>query len=192
MKTFAKIILFITSYCPLLLCVIVRQVWGNKEYIHYSGWSFETFLIFVNRFGLSSIIGLTLILSFGGLYCLFHNIDENFENGNNVEITNVDNRNKDIISYVMTYIIPLLFKSYDNFSEDICLIIILFAIYPIYINSSMLIVNPTLSWKYSLYQVSFKKADKAFGGVLITNDRNLKSTDNYKIYELSEGIYYGR
>lgn len=191
MKLPAKIILFITSYLPLLLCVIVRQAWGNREYLHYNGISWTSIATFLEKFGLSAILLIGLTLSLVGLAMLFHNIHTNFENGENVSIAKVDNRNSDIISYVITYLLPLLFQSYDSLSDDVCLLIILCAIYPIYINSSMLIVNPTLSLKYSLYHICFTKGHNEYEGVLISKNRRLSKKDNYKIYELNEGIYYG-
>lgn len=149
-------------------------------------------ITFFEKFGLSALIGLSIIICIIGFRALMKNINKDFENGNNVKVTNVDNRSTDTISYIATFLFPLLFQHYDSFSDGLCLVVILIALCPIYINSPMLMINPLLNIWYSFYNIEYDIGDKKGSGILMTNDRVLDKRDNYKIYKIAKGMYYGR
>ena len=35
LRTVPKLILFLTSYSPLFVCIIVRQLYYNRSYLHF-------------------------------------------------------------------------------------------------------------------------------------------------------------
>ena len=51
----AQFALFVSSYLPLFILIIVRQVSENWEFLHWAGLSLEGFKIFALKFALSAI-----------------------------------------------------------------------------------------------------------------------------------------
>lgn len=192
MKLPARIILFIISYIPLLICVVIQQIAENWEYLNYVGIYAGSVLTFILKFGSSTIIGLSIIISFVGFQVLMKNVNKNFDNGINVKVTKVNNKSTDTISYIATFLFPLLSQHYDTFSDGMCLMVILISICPIYVNSSMLMINPILNIWYSFYNIEYGIGGEKHSGILMTKDRALDKRDNYKIYKIAKGMYYGR
>lgn len=192
MKLPARIILFIISYIPLLICVVIQQLAGNWEYFHFCGFSVGSVLTFIEKFGLSVLVGILIIICIIGFQALMKNINDDFDNGNNVEIVKVDEKSTETISYIATFLFPLLFQHYDSFSDGLCLMLILIALCPIYINSSMLLINPILNIWYSFYNIEYKEGGENHSGILMTRIRDLDKCSNYKIYKIAKGMYYGR
>lgn len=192
MKLPARIILFIISYIPLLICAVIQQIAGNWAYLHFCGFHAGSILTFFEKFGLSLIIGLAILISIIGFWVLKKNIDKDYDNGINVKITKVDDKSTDTISYIATFLFPLLFQHYDSFSDGLCLLVILIALCPVYINSPMLMINPLLNIWYSFYNIEYKTKNELRNGILMTKKRDLDVCDNYKIYPISKGMYYGR
>lgn len=176
----------------MLICVVIQQLAGNWEYLHFCGFSVESVLTFIEKFGLSVLIGISIIICIIGFQALMKNINDDFDNGNNVEIVKVDEKSTETISYIATFLFSLLFQHYDSFSDGLCLMVILIALCPIYINSSMLLINPILNNWYSFYNIEYKEGGEYHSGFLMTRIRDLDKCSNYKIYKIAKGMYYGR
>ena len=48
----AQFSLFVSSYLPLFLLLIVRQISVNSEYLNWAGFSWEAVMVFGAKFGL--------------------------------------------------------------------------------------------------------------------------------------------
>lgn len=68
LKKGAKFALFVSSYLPLFILVILRQLSDNYNYLHWGGISINSIKIFLSFFGLSSVLTLVSILGIIGLY----------------------------------------------------------------------------------------------------------------------------
>lgn len=190
LKKGTKFALFVSSYLPLFILVILRQLSDNYNYLHWGGISINSIKIFLSFFGLSSVLTLVSILGIIGLYNTLKNIEDISENGFNAQIIDIKNKNSESIGYIATYIIPFLFQSLNGWYEGISILFLMGIIYRIYINSSMILINPILSCKYSIYDIEYSKNKKIKNGFIISKDNSLQDEDKIKLYEIGNKLFF--
>lgn len=193
LKKVAQFVLFVTSYMPLFILIILRQISENYSYFHWGGLNCDAIILCIQKFGLSIILLLISLIGVLGCKLLFENLKELSPNGENVTISKIDNKNSESIGYIATYIVPFLFQSFNGWYELVALSFLLVIIYRIYINSNLILINPILSFKYSLFEIEYKQQNGKFkNGLIITKDRNLEEESIIKIYEIGFKLFYGR
>jgi hypothetical protein len=186
----AQFALFVSSYLPLFILIIARQVSENFDYFHWAGFNLIGIKFFVLKFGLSSVLSLASIIGFFGFIQTFGNIQEVAKNGFPVKVKDVKNKNSESIGYIATYIIPLLFQSFSGWFECLSVLFILAIIYRIYINSSLLLINPLLSFRYAIYEIEYTFNEKTKNGLIISKDKYLEEDTNIKLYEIGYKLYF--
>ncbi|MBP1629474.1 MAG: hypothetical protein H6Q15_367 [Bacteroidetes bacterium] len=189
----AQFVLFATSYLPLFVLIILKQISENYSYFHWGGLDFNAIILFMQKFGLSTMLLIISLIGIAGCKLLFENLERLSPNGENVTVCNIDNKNSESIGYIATYIVPFLFQSFNGWYELIALFFLLVIIYRIYINSNLILINPILSFKYSLFEIEYKQQNgKLKNGLIITKDRRLEEDSIIKIYEIGFKLFYGR
>jgi hypothetical protein len=187
--------LFATSYLPLFLLLIVRQISQNNKYLSWAGINWESVLILIQKFGLSILLIAISLFGLLGLIQSIKNISQEARiNGHPIVIKDVKNRNAEAISYIGTYIIPFLFQDYSDWYSLISILFLLFVIYKIYINSTLMLINPILNINYSLYEIEFydtKDHSKYKSGLMITKDKFLQEDDSHLIHNIGPKLYFG-
>lgn len=186
----AQFSLFVSSYLPLFLLIIVRQISVNSDYLHWAGFSWENTKLFLSKFGLSAILILISAVGAFGYWKTLGNIEEVAKNGNPVTVTDVKNKNSESIGYIATYIIPFLFQSFDGWYECASVLFLLIIIYRIYINSSLLLINPLLSFKFGIYEIEYIQGEKTKNGLIISRDKSLQDDCKLKLYEIGHKLYF--
>ncbi|MPN59092.1 hypothetical protein SDC9_206810 [bioreactor metagenome] len=64
-------------------------------------------------------------------------------------------------------------------------------IYRIYINSNLLLINPILSFRYSLFEIEYKTQNNtAKSGLIIIKNKYLEEDTVIKIYEIGFKLHY--
>ncbi len=192
LRPIALLVLFISSYIPLFCLVIFRQITSNCNYLNWGGWSKSALIICCEKFGLSILLGIISIVGLGGLFFTFKRLRKNFPNGDNVVVKSVQNRNSESIGYIATYIIPFLFQDFSNLYDAVAFIFLMCIIYRIYINSSMIAINPLLCCKYSIYDISYEAFGCERTGLLITAEKQLHENDMIKIYEIGYKLFFSK
>lgn len=188
--------LFATSYSPLFLLMILKIYFKHSEYLHWGGLNKQAVLIYTKYFGLSTVlISFIVIGTLGMLIFLTQINDSTTTNGSPVSVKDVRNKNNEAISYIGTYIIPFLFQNYTELYEVLSIGILLIVIYFIYINSTLILINPVLNLKYSLYEVEFyndhqKEDNKTKNGLIITKERFLEEEDRMLFKRIGHKLYY--
>ena len=191
LKRIAQFVLFVTSYLPLFILVIVRQIYENISFLYFGGFSIEAFTVFLQKFGLSFFLLLISFFGILGCYLIFKNLEKDATNGDNVTVQNINNKNGESIGYIATYIIPFLFQNFSNSYELFAFVFVMFIIYRIYINSNLILINPTLSFKYSIFEIEYKLQNgKVKNGLIISKNRYLEEDTIIKIYEIGFKLYY--
>ena len=188
LKLPAIIILFITSYIPLFILLIIRQLKQNKKYLNYSE---DGFYCFFKMFGLSIFLTIIIFIGFYSLKQLLENFKSNINNGDLVKIVEVENKNSESIAYISTYIVPFVFQDTNEFLDLVSIFLILILIFFIYVKSDMIVVNPILNIKYSIYQIVYQKNNIQKKGILISQIEKLNKNQEIKINQISKDIYYG-
>lgn len=186
----AQFALFVSSYLPLFILIIVRQVSENFTYLNWGGFSLDSTSIFLTKFGLSTILVVISILGLVGFTKTLSNIEEVAENGFPVTVKEVTNKNSEAIGYIATYIIPFLFQSFSGWYECFSVLFLLVVIYRIYINSTLLLINPLLSFKYAIYEIEFSDRSKNKKGLIISKDKYLMEDSELKLYEIGHKLYF--
>ena len=192
--------LFATSYIPLFFLIALRQVSQNWGFLHWGGLNLESLLTFAQRFGLSAV-GLVLAIGGGmGLYMSLCNMKDRVRvNGEFIRVLDVDDKSSDALGYVMTYVIPFAFQNYSDWVESVSIIFLLIVIYAIYVNSSLILVNPILSLRYSLCEVEFSDNSTASiqepsavtkKGLFLTSEKHLRVGDVLNATEVGQKLYF--
>ena len=192
LKKTSLFVLFITSYIPLFILLILRQLKQNEDILHFNGMSRDSILCFFESFWLTIILSLLSIYGLIGVKILFYNLDRAIDNGDLVKIIDVENKNAETIAYISTYIVPFMFSDTKNTIDIISILIILFFIFLIYVNTDMIIINPILNVKYSLYQIEYIIKSKSRKGLLISKERYIETDTEIKINQITRNIYYGQ
>lgn len=186
----AQFVLFISSYSPLFFLLIIKQLSNNYEYLNWTGFNADNFNIFISKFGLSSILLIIVVVGLFGYFKTLGNIEEVAINGSPIKVIDVKNKNSESIGYIATYIIPFLFKDFSGWYECFAVLFLLVIIYRIYINSSLLLINPLLSFNYGIYEIEYFKNDKIKNALIVSRDKNLTEDTNIKIYEIGHKLYF--
>lgn len=109
-----------------------------------------------------------------------------------VKITEIENIDYEHLTFLTTYIIPLVCFQFENLRYIISFIIILFVIGLIYIRTDLFYANPTLAiLGFRIYKISgeFRKGEVRLEKILITKNK-LQLGDRIKYFKLDERIYY--
>lgn len=188
--------MFITSYIPLFVIVIVKQLNDGWEYLCWGGCNNEAIKCCLSHFGMSVLLLFLSIIGLVGIIVLFHNLESNMENGTKTKVTRIGNRNSETIGYIATYIVPFLANDFSTWFESFIFIFVMALIYIIYTNSNMILINPLLSMRYSLLEVDYMvvgdKSEALHDALIITDSKDFKENVNYQLYQIGFKLYYGK
>jgi hypothetical protein len=187
----ATLVLFLSSYVPLFVIIIVRQSLSNYEYLNWGGLDMDAFICMMKYFGMSIFCLILILFGLIGTTLTLNHVEEKMENGNNVRITEISSMNDEPLAYVATYIIPIMFEDYSNITDCITIVGIFYVVYRLYIRSKLILVNPLLSLKYSIYNIRFIDGEISRQGILISKDCCIKEDDFAKIYNVGYQLYFG-
>ncbi len=186
----AQFALFVTSYLPLFFLIVIRQLAQNSAYLHFAGFNVEGITIFFSKFCLSTVLILLSLFGWFGYKQTFKNIEKDAANGFHATVKDVRNKNSESIGYIATYIIPFLFQSFDSWYECVSVLFLLVIIYRIYINSSLLLINPILSFKFAIYEIEFIEGEKIKNGLVISRNKYLQEEEEIKLYPIGHKLYF--
>lgn len=187
----APLVLFLTSYMPLFILIIVRQTIANSDYLVWGGLNFDAILCLIKHFGISLLCLVLTIFGLIGTYVVFENLQLKVENGYTIKTIDVSSMNDEPLAYIATYVIPLMFEDYSNLPNCLTIIGIFYIVYRLYVRSKLLLVNPILSLKYSIYSFRYMDGDIERQGVLISKDNDILESDCIKVYNIGYQLYYG-
>ena len=187
----AKIVLFVTSYLPLFILIIFKQIYDNRQFLHWGGISQESVENFLVKFGIAVLLTVISILGLLGCRILFSNLQKDVKNGDNVTILNISNRNSESIGYIATYITPFMFQGFNTAYEIVAVLFLFVIIYRIYINSNMLLINPILSFKYSIFEIEYEEqSGKRRNGLIIVRNTDIEEDNIIKIYPIGFKLFF--
>ena len=188
--------LFITSYIPLFLIVIAKQLKDGRDYLCWGGWNRDALCCCAIHFGMSLVLAVLTIVGVGGIRVLLRNLETNLKNGQTVRVTKINNRNSEAVGYIATYIVPFLASDFTSWYECLIFVVVMALIYVIYTNSNMILINPLLSIWYSLLEVEFKtvgdSSEESHDALIITDNKEFKENVNYQMYPIGFKLYYGK
>jgi hypothetical protein len=178
--------------------IILRQLTDNAPKLHWGGFNTDAVVLFLRSYGISLVLAAVGSVGAAMLWVSLRNIRRSaLTNGIPVQITEVRNRNAESISYIGTYIIPFLFEDYSSLYAVLAVVILLGVIYFIYVNSTLLLINPVLNLWYSLYEVEFSDAavvsplpTRAKTGMIIAAQKFLEEDDRMLFQRIGPKLYF--
>lgn len=116
--------------------------------------------------------------------------------GDKIKVTDIENKNNESITYLFTYVIPFVFQDLSDWNHVVPIFILMTVAYFIYVNSSLILINPTLNWKYSLFSIEYNdnliqtdNSDKKRCMIMIKNPF-LEEGDVIKVRKIGHKLYY--
>lgn len=183
-----KIGLYFLSLWLLFLLIIIITI--DIPICFEKDWEF---IGFGNLF-LRNVVPILCVLSLiiGGLsyYDFNHQIAGTPELS--FEITSIENIEYEHLTFLTTYIVPLICFNFDSVRYEIVLAILLLVIGVIYIRTDLFYANPTLAiLQFRIYKISGKFRNEQLKNniILICRDK-LKLNDHVKYIKVDERIYY--
>ncbi|MFZ6040300.1 hypothetical protein ACOV11_07275 [Vibrio natriegens] len=189
----ARISLFLVSYLPLFFIMCFVQIYTYRNYLNWNGISYESLSIFAKYFGAVTILILISLFGIFGLIIFLKNVKRRCRtSGRTVKIVDIENKNSESISYLFTYIIPFVFQDLSTLTNIIPIAVLLLVTALIYTNSSMILINPTISIKYTLYQVTYLdiESQKKRTGMILTKSKYLEEDDYLDIEDVGPKLFY--
>lgn len=156
MKNIAKWILFISSYVPLFVILIVSNIDLSRTFKSISYIFHGKLNVLINGITFKDIYLLIL-----ALICIFSPFLINYIIKSSdgfpqpILLKSVETSNNSVLEYFITYLVTLISSGF-SLREIIVFWIILYIIGHLYIKNNMLYVNPTLYllFKFNIYKVS--------------------------------------
>lgn len=108
------------------------------------------------------------------------------------QIKEIENIDYEHLTFLTTYIIPLVCFQFENLRYIIVFVILLIVIGSIYIRTDLFYANPTLAiLQFKIYKVSgeFRNGETRNNKIIISKDK-LSKDDRVKYFKLDERIYY--
>ena len=190
LNLFIKIFLFLTAYYPLFLILFVQ----NSKLIDKI-FSSEHIVVKWTTLNDSLVYGLALGLIFYILLKLFIKFQSK-SNTSQYRVIKIKDISHETLNYILTYLIAFLSLQLNNPKDIISILILLFIIGIIYVNSNLLYINPFLQLlNYSIYELTIKKDMTEKSIVIIAilpNDKIIKNkyVDISLINEGFKNIYF--
>ena len=190
-KKTSLFVLFATSYMPLFVLIVLKQVSENISFLSWGGLSIDAIVLCIQKFGLSIFVCLISILGLLGYILTFKKLKKDSVNGDNVTVLNVNNKNSETAGYLATYIIPFLFQGINDWYELFAFVFLMTIIYRIYVNSNMILINPVLNFKYSIFEIEYRQQNgKTKNALVISKGKYLMENSIIKIYEVGFKLFY--
>jgi len=162
-----KILLFLSSYSPLFLLLIIK---------------------ISDKIAIIPILLVIVTLILACIPFLLIKVFTKFKNKEApVTIKEINYKDGDTMSYVVTYLLP--FLSITGTPKDVISIFILFFVLMIlYINSNLVFINPVLSmFGYHIYEIQ-TTSNKTL--ILITKKDQLVVSSQVNLIKLDTNTYY--
>ena len=169
-----RLFMFLTSYIPLYIILIVQYIDLNKRIIQQP---FIIFLLSITAISLVLFEIFLLILSKNKMYISCTNISK-------VEILKEVNS-----TYLLTYIMPLIAFDFGKTQDCISFFILFIAIMSMYIKYNMIFLNPVLElFGYTYYSYENELGDRT---VLISRNKfnNIHSWYKIKYVNLGQNMF---
>lgn len=163
-NAFTRFVLFLSSYIPLWVIFAV-MTWQDKRNFAFAFLA-VTLLSFV-----VTVLYLRLAQRLAGI---------------DMAIGVIRRKDSDTMSYIASYIIPFAATPFDKIDQTVALGIFLVVLCVVYINSSMIHINPLLSLMgYNLYEIEDSDGNPYF----LMSKRSLRRGNTVRGIDLASGIF---
>lgn len=184
--------LFCSSFSPLFLLIVIKQIGANWEYLEWGGINGKSLLIWLEKFSLTTYSIFAMIYGSLGTYFLLQNLKRRtINNGDRVIIIKASNKNDQFLIYLVSYIIPFLSLGSSSITDSICILILLFFLCSLYLKSSLIMINPILSFfGYNLYEVEYEFHNMTYENIILIRSNDLEKGGKITIRKVGWNILF--
>jgi hypothetical protein len=191
LKRHSLFAMFCLSYLPLFLLLIIKVLVANKEFLHFAGFKKEFVLTFFERFGFVLLLVLLSIYAVIGTKLTIRKIYQKKGNAFPVTISSIKPKNEEALSYLASYVIPLLIQGTIGVFEYSTFAVLFLIYYKLYSTSSLILINPILNLKYGLYDIEYSHINgEKKQALVISKQQWLNEEDELKLLKLSHRLYF--
>jgi len=167
---FVRSLLFVSSYLPMFP-ILMLLYW-------------DAHLAWAIVLGIVGLILLAVSLWYFGW-------EVRTMNPTTVKIIEKESHDSDTMSYIATYLFPLLSVTLDTWKQLLALALTFAVVGFVYVNSKMIYINPTLSLllRLHLYEVGIEGRDGLHFSLLTRSDR-FAIPATIKVVEVGSGILF--
>jgi hypothetical protein len=185
--------MFCLSYFPLFLLLSIKIYIENSSYAHFGGFNQNAIYLFLKHFGFIYFLILLSLFAFIGTHLTFKKIKSKKANAFPVNVDTIKSKNDEALSYLATYVIPLLAQGVLGLYEYATFLILFFIYYKLYSTSSLIVINPLLNMKYGLYELDYTigtNSKTSKNALVISSQKWIEEGDNLLIIKLSHRLYF--
>ena len=190
-----RLILFVSSYVPLFVIIVLKQVLEHQQYLHFGGFSPQAVTTFFEKFLVSALLLPISLAGIVGLVFFTTSMKIRLErSGDRIEIKKIQNKNNESIGYVATYLVPFMYQSFSTPFEVLSFLILMTVVFVIYVNSTLLVVNPMLNLWYSLYDIEYVELKSGLerSGTFIITQHNIRRSDRLVVKDMGNNTFFSR
>lgn len=182
--------MFCLSYLPLFFLLAVKVVIANEGFLHFVGFDSAALIVCLKKFGVVFILATLALFACIGTWLTFRNIRRLESNAIPVQLTSIKPKNEEALSYLASYVIPLLIQGDTGLFEYITFVVLFIIYYKLYSTSSLILINPMLNMIYGLYDIEYEYKGKQKNALIISKNKWLEEGEELKIVRLSHRLYF--
>ena len=173
LRPWVSLILFLSSYSPLMLILIIKDYDANN-------------LGLLPRHPMFS--GILLIIAVSSSLAILYAIRE-IDSGLTVTIIKVSNKSSDMFGYTIPYMLSFMKINLEDWQTVVSLFLLLSVMFIIAYRTQTVFVNPILALAgYMLIDCSFKRGEKEIQAMVVTR-KPLSIGDTCRMERLSHYLY---
>ncbi len=185
LKTKYKILMFLSSYTPLFLILLLKVLSQITDNIQPLSWDNILGYATSNIFNDAIVIIIVILIIVPNI--ILESILKDTKrttNPKDLEVNSVKKMNHIYMEYLVTYIIPFLSFDFSNLFDMIALLVLLLTICIIYINSDLLYINIIFNIRgYNLYRVIDEQNNEY---MTLSKKKPFEITGILKVKDISE------
>lgn len=193
LKSHSLFAMFCLSYFPLFLLLSVKIILSKYEYYELSVFNWKSFFLFLKEFGFVVVLFILSVYAFLGTSITFKSINKKKTNSYPVKISDIKPKNEEALSYLVTYVVPLLAQGNLGAFEYISFVVLFIIYYKLYSSSSLILINPILNIKYGLFEINYFHVNQnknIKNALIISKQKWIEEDEEISIIKLSHRLYF--
>ena len=167
-----------------------QNTYRHSRILHWGGCDLTAIWVFVQQFWAVTLIICFLVYSSLGTIFLLRNLKSTSKtNQQKIIVKNIADKSAETISYIATYIIPFVYDVQNGY-DMLFMLFVLAIIYLIYVNSSLVAINPILAILYGLYEIEYEEMGKNRSIIVIASNKYIVEGDEINIYPIGRKLYF--
>lgn len=194
LKKGALFAMFCLSYLPLFLLLGIKILFSKTNSYELTEINKESLSVFFKEFGFLTVLIVLSTFAILGTFLTFKNISKKRSNAFPVKIKSIRPKNEESLSYLATYIIPLMIQGNIDTYNYIVFLILFFIYYKLYSTSSLILINPILNMKYGLFELDYIHSSdlnkEMKNALIISSQKWIEEGEELKLLKLSHRLYF--